>query len=157
MTGGDDTLLVGLGSPYGDDQVGWLLVDAVHRLCPRGTGVRCARAPLQLLDWLDGVERLVICDASQGRGAVGSWRRWHWPAADLQSLRAQGSHDLGLAAALTLAETLGQFPTEVSIWAIEGAPSAGNTVPPNGNLSVEVAQAVSRVAAIIAQELNQLR
>jgi len=103
------------------------------------------------------VERLVICDACQGAGPIGSWRCWHWPSADLEPLRAQGSHDLALAAVLALAETLGQLPRDVTIWAIEGLPAIGAGLPPDGSLSSEVEHAVPRVAALISEELSRPR
>lgn len=157
MSAADGTLLVGLGSPYGDDQLGWRLVEEIGKLCRQPLSVQRAHSALQLFDWLGGVQRLVVCDACQGIGAVGTWRRWRWPSDDLKPLRAQGSHDLGLAAVLALAETLGQLPGNVSIWAIEGLPAAGAGLPPDGALSLEVEQAISRVAALVIEELSRPR
>jgi hydrogenase maturation protease len=155
MTIPSGTLVVGLGSPYGDDQVGWRLADAVRQRNAQEVAVRHARSALELLDWLGGVERLVICDACQGAGPVGSWRHWRWPSADLQPLQSLGSHDLGLASVLALAETLGRLPREVKIWAVEGISTVG--AGPNANLSAEVELAVPRVAALITEELSDAR
>jgi hydrogenase maturation protease len=61
------TLIVGIGSPHGDDQIGWRIAEALmaeHRV---GWIIRTARSPTDLLAWLDDkVERLVICDACDG-------------------------------------------------------------------------------------------
>jgi Ni,Fe-hydrogenase maturation factor len=131
------TLLVGIGSPHGDDRAGWEVVRLVqNRLRSRGL-VRCAQTPAELLDWLDGVERLEICDAvydaaydTAGRAAgyahrgVGldettdPVRCWQWPSNELQQTEFRGSHDLSLPAVLELAEALGRLPARVRIWGV---------------------------------------
>ena len=58
------TLVVGIGSPYGDDQAGWIIVQQLRNLHnSTHSTIRQAAAPANVLDWLDKVERLIICDA----------------------------------------------------------------------------------------------
>ena len=66
------TLLVGLGSAHGDDQVGWYVIDRLSESIQHRCGIAARRAviPLDLLDWLDEVHTLHICDASVTSGAV---------------------------------------------------------------------------------------
>src|SRR5262245_46333547 len=142
------TLFVGLGSAHGDDRIGWMVADALEpRLAPN-TIVRRAAAPLDILNWLDGVGRLAIGDPCQGTGPVGSWRRWQSPLADLPSGRARNSHDLGLPAALQLADRLGQLPREVLLWGIEIG-----QIGPEQPASNEVAAAIPAVADDVANHL----
>lgn len=142
------TLFVGLGSSHGDDRVGWMVTDALEARLDSRAIVRHAAAPLDILDWLDGVERLAICDACRGIGAVGSWRRWESPLAEFPAARARHSHDLGLPAALQLAARLCPLPREVLVWGIE----IGQTVPEQ-LASREVAAAVPEVVEDVLREL----
>ncbi|HQU44748.1 MAG TPA: hydrogenase maturation protease [Pirellulales bacterium] len=126
------TLIVGIGSPHGDDQIGWRVAErlAVERESACGASgprpqadcnvtIRMASSPTDLLDWLEGVERLIICDACQAVGSPGTVHCWRWPEAPLARLRSSSSHDLSLAEVLTLAEELRSLPGEVIIWAVE--------------------------------------
>ena len=113
------TLFVGLGSSHGDDRIGWLVADALETRLGTNAIVRHAAAPLDILDWLEGIERLVICDACRGIGPVGSWRRWLSPLENAPVARARNSHDLGLPAAMQLAAQFGSLPREVLLWVVE--------------------------------------
>lgn len=73
-------LFVGLGSHHGDDQIGWLVADrlATERDLPSSVAIRKAAIPLDLLDWLEGVDCLHVCDASQSAASSGKLQRWDW-------------------------------------------------------------------------------
>jgi hydrogenase maturation protease len=139
------TLVVGIGSPHGDDQAGWLVA---VKLAARQTAitVRRAQVPVDLLDWLDGVERLIVCDACEPAGQPGSIRHWIWPA-ELTPLRAVSSHGLDIASVLSLAETLGKLPSQVHVWGIEAA-----HCEPGDEVSPVVMCAVERIATAIHEE-----
>jgi hydrogenase maturation protease len=142
------TLFVGLGSSHGDDRVGWLVADALE---PRLTGnavVRRAAAPLDILDWLDRIDCLALCDACRGMGPVGTWQRWRWPFTEIPAARARHSHDVGLSAALLLTARLGQLPREVVLWGIE----IGQTEPEQ-RASPDVTATASAVADDVASFL----
>jgi hydrogenase maturation protease len=143
------TLIVGIGSPHGDDQTGWLLADLLAMDARHAFEVRKAKTPIRLLDWLDKVGRLIICDACRGLGRVGKVRRWTWPTSDLPELAWSGTHDLTLPAVLTLADRLGRLPKQVVLWVIEGA--ASDVV---ATLSVEVTETMPELVNQIVRELN---
>ena len=111
------TLFVGLGSPHGDDQVGWRVAEELRRRQPDRT-VRIASTPAELLDWLDGLDRLELCDAVRGE-SPGRLHRWDWPTPQLGRLRSSGTHSFGVSAVLELAQRLGRLPAAVRIWGIE--------------------------------------
>jgi len=137
------TLIAGVGSPHGDDEIGWLVVDELRRLEPSWNIVRLA-TPAELLDRLEGVERLIVCDACQGSGPVGSFHTWRWPSAELMLLRFAGTHDLGLVAALEWARVLGRLPPEVLVWGVETGPTTPEKQTPSNlkGLAIVVSQAV---------------
>ncbi len=144
------TLIVGIGSPHGDDQLGWRVAERLALdLAATEIDVRTARSAGELLDWLDGVERLIVCDACQSQGAPGAVHCWGWPAAELCLARSSSSHDLGLPSALALADELGRLPGVVTVVAVEEQQHAAAA-----EMSPVVAASVPRVVELILRELN---
>lgn len=141
---GARTLLAGIGSPHGDDCVGWLVAQHVAERMGDVLTVRCARTPAELLDWLPGLDALIVCDAVESDWAPGTWQVWEWPAPQIQQARFSGSHDLHLAGALALAEELGQLPAHVQIWAvaIDSARQMDEVSPVVADAAVNVAQRI---------------
>lgn len=149
---GNSLLLVGLGSPHGDDAVGWQIAERINEAALPGVRVRNAATPLDMLDWLDGVETLVICDACQAAAAPGNMYHWRWPAKELSVLRAGGSHDFGLPAVLQLAERLGRLPSDVRIYGV-----SGRSFEPGKSLSKEVVVALPAICDRIVRDLRYAR
>ncbi|WP_339730716.1 hydrogenase maturation protease [uncultured Gimesia sp.] len=114
-----ETMIAGIGSPHGDDRVGWEIANAIQSRTSDRASVRLVRTPDELLDWLEGIQELVICDACQGAGEVGSVHQWEWPCADLESISWSGTHNLSLLAVLALARQLDRLPASVWIWGVE--------------------------------------
>lgn len=110
-------LLVGLGSPHGDDQIGWRVAEELRRRQSEREA-RVAPTPAALLDWLDGLDCLELCDALRGE-TPGRLHHWEWPTPQLGRLRSSGSHAFGVTAVLELAQKLGTLPTKVHLWGIE--------------------------------------
>ena len=148
-------LIVGIGSPHGDDQIGWRVADALRSAISPAIAVREASTPSQLLDWLDGVDLLVICDACQARRQVPddltdstlSVHRWQWPTLQVSTLRSAGSHSFGLPQVLQLAGRLGRLPQEVIVFGVEG-----RQFDAFARLSSDVEHMVGKVARQIANE-----
>ena len=149
------TLIVGIGSPYGYDRLGWRVAESVKCRARPDLTVRAARSPSEIFDWMDGVERMLICDACQGSGPAGTWRCLPWPTDAVELTHANGSHDLGLAAVLTLAERLGQLPPRTLIWVIEAPRSASHDLSLEDRISAEFARAVLEVTRSIEAELSR--
>ena len=154
------TLVVGLGSNHGDDQAGWLVTEMLKELRSDSDSFisRRGRVPLDLLDWLDGVEILHICDAceiSQVDKPSGSTRMLEYlrgqngRLADSTApentvtaarIRTRGSHDFELPAVLQLAEQLGKLPDHVFLWAIPGSRfRPGDEISSETRLAVRIA------------------
>lgn len=145
------TLVVGIGSPHGDDQAGWQVADrlAAIEVAQCRARVRKARSPTDLLDWLDVVERLIVCDACHGLGLIGQLRRWEWPSRELSDVAWSGTHDLPLPAVLQLASKLGCLPKHVVVWGVEAAEQAVMTA-----MSPAVVAALQKLADAIVGELE---
>lgn len=143
------TLIAGFGSAHGDDQFGWQVIRQLQESTPAvEAALRRIRSPAELLDWLEGVEKLLIVDACESGGSPGRLRCWRWPEAELARVRGCGSHQLGLAAVLTLAQTLEHLPGEVLLVCAEAQIFA-----PGAPMSVEVEAAVPRTVEIVRQML----
>jgi hydrogenase maturation protease len=117
------TYIIGLGSPYGDDQVGWRVIDLLCEQLGTEDGTRNfakAATPAHLLDLLEGGERLVLIDACQGLGPPGKFRCLTWPDSQIRQLRSAAGHLLSLHDAIQLAQAIGKSPTSCEVWCIEG-------------------------------------
>ncbi len=142
-------MLVGIGSPHGDDQIGWHLADELARLRPT-FAVKRLMSPIELLDELDGVEWLIVIDGCRTGSPPGSLARWRWPEGPLASTLFSGTHDLGLAAVLQLGTTLGTLPDAVTVFGLE----IGSAMP-GSHLSPELTMALPSIARSIDAELSK--
>lgn len=145
------TLVVGLGSPHGDDQAGWLVVsELAHRLCDKSASLLCrlAKSPCDMLDWFDDATRVIVLDACESAAQLGELRCWHWPAEDIVRTRSSSSHQLGLCEVLELATTLGRLPVQVEIRTIGSGAFMPGTAP-----SSLVSDACQRLAQQLWEEL----
>ena len=135
-------VVIGLGSPHGDDRAGWAVVDALQR---RGLSeARRARDGADLLAALEDQHDVVLVDASEPAGTPGRVRVLAWPFHDAGDLRQLSTHGIGLIDALRMADVLERAPERVTIVAIEA-----QATKPGAKLSPPVVRA-------IAQVVNQL-
>jgi hydrogenase maturation protease len=143
----DRPLIVGLGSDHGDDRAGWLVVEQLRRTGWNHADAKPARHAAEILDWAEPSRPLVICDACQGSGPVGTYKCWTWPESRSPARPRTGTHDLGLPAALELAVLTARLPPKVMVWTIEGA-----NWRPGSEVSGAVSEAARTVAAFLLQE-----
>jgi hydrogenase maturation protease len=121
------TLLLGMGNPYlSDDAVGIRLVrDFSRRLgCVPQLEVieECSVGGLNLLDLLDGFERLIVVDSIKTRGGIpGCWYRF--TAEKLrETMNLTNIHDANFVTALELGRRIGMAipsESETHIFAVE--------------------------------------
>lgn len=147
-------LFVGVGSPHGDDRIGWLVADELRQWAasetPAGNSpaIRKASSPADLLDWLEDVDRLVVCDACSANGSPGTSTRWVWPEPSVRRAHAAGTHQLSLVDALDLATSLHRLPEEVILWGVQAG-----SVEPQDELSHSVAAALPALVERIRGDL----
>jgi hydrogenase maturation protease len=125
--------VVGVGSPFGDDRVGWDVVEALEKAwgtTPLPIAVRTCildRPGAALIEALQGARHVVIVDAALAAdiepGAL------QWLDQDSIEVRASASsHGFGLAQALALARAIGAAPARIDVLAIPGARFEGETL-----------------------------
>ncbi|WP_432698155.1 hydrogenase maturation protease [Marinobacterium sp. YM272] len=113
--------IIGIGSPSGDDRLGWELISRLSaRLGDRPDVELIAldRPGVALIDYLSGQEECWLVDAVKSEQAPGCYLQ---PGLD-QLLQAgsatAGSHGVGLAESLNLAATLGLLPHHLELHCI---------------------------------------
>ncbi len=124
--------VIGIGSPFGDDQVGLLLIEALRQaeqLQPYLKSdielLAVDRPGSGLLSLFEGASKVVIIDAVVTGASSGQLHCW----SDLAVLESSGSflssHGFGLAQALALGRQLGGLPEQLFVFGIEIDPGAG--------------------------------
>ncbi|MEO9594367.1 hypothetical protein [Rhodopirellula bahusiensis] len=128
--------ILGIGSPHGDDQFGWVVADSLSRRFgspTRGNALRICLAqpagevrifkctnPVDVIPMLDDFDRIVVVDASVGLPTETQFRRLNYADAIdrewIASRSVRGTHDFGLHQTLQLAQTLGKLIDHVEIW-----------------------------------------
>lgn len=139
-------LVLGLGSPHGDDRAGWLVVEQLRRSGVAAADAVALQSPDEIWQHSAADRELVLCDAAVEAGTVGSVHRWVWPGVQLPE-RRHGSHDFPLQEVLSLGQTLGLCPAVVVIWTI-----TGHQFTPHADASPAVHAAAISLATSLRRE-----
>jgi hydrogenase maturation protease len=155
MNGKNRTLIAGVGSDFGDDRLGFIVVERLAGSLPECV-LKTFRSPLDLLDHLSDVAVLHLIDACRDGDAPGTILRLDWPGAKFKSVRFCGTHDFDLISTLRLAESLRLLPSRVTIWSIASAES-DTDVQPTAALSPVVAAATELLVDMLKSEARARR
>ncbi|MBK8163964.1 MAG: hydrogenase maturation protease [Gammaproteobacteria bacterium] len=122
--------VIGLGSPFGTDSIGWDLVEELARWNELPPGVaefsRCGRPDAVLLETLGSPGLVILIDAMRSGRPPGTVRCF--AAADVMAGTGMiSTHDFGIKSALTLADAIGGLVAEVRVLGVEIAPEPGPT------------------------------
>jgi hydrogenase maturation protease len=141
--------IAGVGSPHGDDALGWEVVRQLQKRTGWDYETCCVDGGQRLLDLLDGQGSLLIIDAVVSGSSPGTVFRFESSDRRIESLRPGSTHELRPLEALRLAESLGLMPRRVLIFGVEAAQFG-----PESGLSPAVLAAIPNVVECIAAELN---
>jgi hydrogenase maturation protease len=146
--------ILGVGSPSGDDQAGWLTVDALLASGVQdGDGLvieKLDRPGASLIAHLEGSEWIILVDAMQGKGEPGQIQ--HFGQKDWPNYRhGLSSHGFGVLDALLLAQALGSLTPRLDLYGIEMG-----SVDPDGVPGASVQAAARQLARRIADELSRV-
>ncbi len=147
------TVILGLGNPLlRDDGVALEVIELLRKkqLGPEVELKTASMGGLRILDQIAGFQRAIIVDALMTGGSVGEVRKLRLE--ELQGeLHASCIHDLNLAQALQLGQSLGmELPGELSIYGIEVA----DPYTLSEGCSPAVQAAIEQAVALIHAELN---
>ncbi len=109
------TRIIGLGSDFGDDRVGFRAIEALggHALPPLCTLHLCGNPAADLLPLLTGVQHVILIDAVVDGGGAGRVRPCM--EGELTRTAAASSHGVSVASMLTLAGVLGGLPPTLTM------------------------------------------
>ena len=155
-------LIVGIGSPHGDDVSAWRLIEALKPLLGFTADLRKAASLHDLLDWLDGIEHLDVVDACQSKDAVccydvsGRFGRpdrtvpvrmhatrdeFSTGCGTIPKTLSLCTHHCNLVQTLELAETLEKLPGTVWLWTLASEDFAtGSELSAMSTRSIELAK-----------------
>jgi hydrogenase maturation protease len=145
--------VLGVGSPFGDDRVGWRVAEALAARPARereGLAIhRLDRPGAALLAHLRAADRVVIVDALATDGPAGEVRVLD-PAALAPPDALVSSHALGVAESLALLDALDEAPRAIGVVAVTINGTGGF------DLSEPVAVAVTMAADAVLAVARQL-
>jgi hydrogenase maturation protease len=119
LQGGSKLLrIIGIGSPFGDDQVGWRLVRELRESGRADLLAAPVATPISLLHHLDVCSGLIVIDACDAGLAPGTVVVRRWSAA-LKECANASTHGFGVSSALEMAERLGILPAQVFLFAVQ--------------------------------------
>ncbi len=136
-------LILGIGSPFGDDRLGWVVLEALQHSSAL-TAVTDGSISFAVLDrpgallpaqW-HGADCVIVVDAVRSGAPPGTCHTFG--ADEWTALQPVSSHGFGLAAALGLARVLDALPPYLVVYGMEIDPS--NTA---FSLSAPVGRALS--------------
>lgn len=147
--------VVGVGSPFGDDQLGWRVAELLkkeiklHRYLGESLDIQiCDRPGLALVNLMKNVKNFYIIDALQTKqNPIG-----HLYRINGESIKTDdgflSTHGFGIAQALALAKALNQLPGQIIIYGIEI-----NEGEKKFTLSLPIKNACQELAQQIMQEI----
>ncbi len=112
--------ILGIGSPHGDDQVGWRCIELLQQRHPTlGAETRAIAEVTEILNYVDGCQRMAIVDASRSGAPAGTIAQYTWPDSRIAGQHRHSTHGIGVADTLRLAEQLGRLPAQVVLFGVE--------------------------------------
>ncbi|HSJ47693.1 MAG TPA: hypothetical protein VLA26_02495 [Gammaproteobacteria bacterium] len=122
MPGEARVQVIGIGSPYGADRIGWLAIEHLeaNHFCaafpPGRLQLQACPSPAQLPALIQPDTAVLLIDALQGR-SLGEIQRLSWQQLE-QAPLISGSHGLGLREILPLIEVLYSRPEPITLLGI---------------------------------------
>lgn len=127
--------ILGVGSPFGDDRLGWEAADFLETALVRRhrqiSIERCDRPGAELLQLMKNARAVIVIDAMKGGCKPGTIKRIE-PTLLYRSF-GLSNHSFGVAEALELAQVLGELPEELVIFGIEAGTTPSVNPAPDWN------------------------
>ena len=116
----------GIGSPFGDDQIGWEIVNSLkkQRLISKISSdvltLTCCNHPKELLDLMSGAQVIFLIDAIRSSNtSIGRIYRLENEEI-MREIRGQlSTHEFGLVQVLQLGEVLNELPERIILYGIK--------------------------------------
>ena len=118
------TLIVGFGSPFGNDQFGWLVIDEIEKRFPNSVSIVLYKSKGNGVDWLSEIkdaDKLIIVDAVKSDKPVGYLHEFIFDE-DINLEKSSlftSSHSVSIVDSVELARTLGMFTQPIRFLGVE--------------------------------------
>ena len=117
--------VLGIGSPFGDDQLGWEVVkllqqqERLHHFIPHQLHLTCCDRPgMYLLELMRNATDVFLIDAVKTGAAIGTLHCFK--NEDIEDLgHALSTHGLGIAEAMRIGAALHELPEHVTLYGVE--------------------------------------
>ena len=115
--------VIGIGSPFGQDQLGWQVIDQLrHNLADQIHGrqikfIQSDRPGLRLLDLVKDTDMAILIDAIDNKECAGEILKLDRTEL-LNTDQTLSSHAIGVSEALSLGAVLGELPEELVLFAM---------------------------------------
>ena len=153
MTDIANTLVIGIGSPFGADQLGWQIIEQLEyrRSSLFNNDIQleaCDRPGTLLLEFFSKTDTAIVIDAIEG-GLAGNIRIVD-KAQLIETQALQSSHQLGVAETITLGAQLKLLPNKLVLIGIE----TGTAIKPYTLTSASLETITATVAATILELMD---
>jgi hydrogenase maturation protease len=145
--------IIGIGSPFGDDACGLTAARRLAEEPPAGAEVVVADRPgAALIELLDGVDATILIDAVRSGSPPGTLHDLDLRKLLRSAVRPVSSHDLGVTAAIQLANALGRLPARGRLLGIEAGSRPGtSSADANATVQDAIPEVVSRARAWVVR------
>lgn len=144
--------IIGIGSPFGDDQIGWRVVEAIAKsalmnLLPadKVSMYTLDRPGISLIQYMQSAELIILIDAMRSKQCIPGTVKCLDVSHLANVIETLSCHGFGVADALQLAKELNLLPPKLLIYGIEISPAS--TITANNEF----------INQIILQVLQNLR
>lgn len=146
--------IVGIGSPFGDDQAGWAIIERLAAWDPplQAELVQSKAPAVDLLQIIGNAEHVVLVDAVVAELPTGTVQRWSGDEVTRVS-SAVSTHGFDIGQVLALGSRLGLIPDDVVLYGIAVEPAGCRPTQPD--ISDRVAVAVEIAAARIVNDIQR--
>ncbi|MBA4502410.1 hydrogenase maturation protease [Marinobacterium marinum] len=144
-------MIIGIGSPFGDDRAGWEVIERLQRmkLPPCVRLLSLDRPGVELIERMQGHAQVTLIDAMHDRNHPPGTLLALQPS-QLAHLNLCSSHAFGLAQTLALALRLNRLPARLHLIGIGVTPPS--TFCPDEHISPEVEAAIETLARQLMDE-----
>ena len=113
-----DIAVIGLGSPHGDDQLGWQVISYLEKDQTFSACCFQVTHPLEIIDLIQEKRGVIVVDACRSGSLPGSVHRLVWPDSRIEGMTSISSHGINVSESVRLAEQLGRIP-EIVVFGVE--------------------------------------
>lgn len=144
--------VLGIGSPFGDDRLGWVVVEHLFEhpeIKDRPVEIKALDRPgMRLLEEFHPTQTILLIDAIQSGKSTGSLHCIKKEALFTLS-SPSSSHSLGVAEALNMAEAMGTMPEQIMLFALE--------IEPGLNMGTELSDPIkNQIPKLIDEVVDQI-